>query len=97
MAKELKGACEAERRLGELERVVICLREAAAGAQTAAVSPGGREEELFDYCRNQNKRGAPCHEVRGDMAVLAPRAAVTAQEQALLAAHAQRVRAVGRR
>ena len=92
-----KKSSEAERRLDELEREAVRLREAAAGAQTAAVSLGGRGEELFDYRRNHNIHGTPYHEVRGDVAVLAPRAAVTAQEKALLAALLQRVSAVGGR
>jgi len=64
--------------------------KAEAKAEAAKAKAEAAKEE-------HNKRGAPCHEVRGDMAVLAPRAAVTAQEQALPAAHAQRVCAAGRR
>ena len=68
MSKKLKGAREAGRRVGELEREVVGLRE--AGARAAAAPPGGREEELFSYCRDYSKRGAPYHAVFSE--VIAP-------------------------
>ena len=64
VSKKLKGAREVERRLGELEREVVRLRKAA---QTAAVPPGGREEEHFDYRRKRSKRGAPYNEIFSEL------------------------------
>ena len=42
MSHKLKGACEAGRRVGELEREVVGLREDVASARAAAARPGGR-------------------------------------------------------
>ena len=67
VARKSSRAREAGRRLGGPEREVVRLRKAAAGAQTAAVPPGGREEELFDYRRSRSKRGAPYNEVYSEL------------------------------
>jgi len=63
MSKKLKGAREAGRRVNEVEREVLGLREDEASARAAAAPPGSREEELFDLSRDHSKRGAPYHEV----------------------------------
>ena len=61
MSKKLKGAREAGRRVDELEREVVGLREDVASARAAAVLPVGREKELFNFTRDPSKRGAPFH------------------------------------
>ena len=61
MSTQLKGAREAGRRVDELEREVVGLREEVASARAAAVLPVGREKELFNFTRDPSKRGAPFH------------------------------------
>jgi hypothetical protein len=61
MSKKLKNARVAGLRVDELEREVVRLREDVASARAAAVLPGGREKELFNFTRDLSKRGAPFH------------------------------------